>query len=197
MSCLYRKSMEIKIQKEKIRRELLNRRSRIPEEEYLERSERIVSRLLRLPEVINARTVHCYISMNNRREVNTHGLIKELIHSGHNVAVPITHTESGTLTHTRLNDFEDMQPNAWGVMEPQTGEKVAVEDLGLVIVPMVGGDLNRNRIGYGKGFYDRFLQHVSCPSVGLLFETCLMDEIPTEPFDVPLDKLVTETRVVE
>lgn len=188
--------MEVKIQKEKIRKDLLDRRSRIPEKEYLEKSERIISRLRKLPEITNARSIHCYISMNKRREANTHPLLKELINTGHNVVVPLTHIDSGVLTHVRLNDFEDLQPGAWGVPEPQKGERVSAEALDLVIVPMVGGDTNRNRIGYGKGFYDRFLQNVSCPAVGLLFETCLVDEIPVEPFDVKLDKFVTEERVV-
>jgi len=64
-------------------------------------------------------------------------------------------------------------------------------------VPMVAGDLKKNRIGYGKGFYDRFLRDLGCPSAGLVFELCIADEIPVEDFDIPLSKLITEKRVID
>jgi 5-formyltetrahydrofolate cyclo-ligase len=72
-----------------------------------------------------------------------------------------------------------------------------IEKLGLVIVPMVGGDNQKNRIGYGKGFYDRFLKQVDCPTVGLLFNECLVQKIPVEPFDVSLGKIITEDQIIE
>jgi 5-formyltetrahydrofolate cyclo-ligase len=182
--------------KEQIRAELLTRRSGLQEPEYLSKSGRIITRLRGLHSFQNARRIHCYVSMNSRREVNTHDLIKELLFDNRELVVPRTHMDTGSLSHFLLQDFSDLKANKWGVLEPESSTAVPAETLDLVIVPMVGGDLNRNRIGYGKGFYDRFLHGVSCPTVGLLFETCLVDELPVEPFDVPLDVLVTEDRVV-
>lgn len=188
--------MNKQAQKESIRKILLSRRSGIPEDEYLAESKKITERVLQLPELRNARTIHCYVSMNERREVNTHPLLKNLLESGSKVAVPVTLIESGTLYHAHLEGFDDLEPNKWGVLEPTGDKRISEQDLDLVIVPMVGGDIHKNRIGYGMGFYDRFLQNVSCPTVGLLFECCLVDKIPVEPFDVKLDTLVTEKREI-
>lgn len=179
-----------------MRKDLLSRRSRIPEDQYYSKSGEIIETLQRLPEVSGAQIIHCYISMNQRREVNTHSLLKELMKKGHTVAVPLTHMETGELTHVVLKDFNQLKSNRWGVLEPVQGERISEEELDLVIVPMVGGDALCNRIGYGKGFYDRFLQKVACPAIGLLFECCLVEEIPVEPFDVRLNKLITEKRII-
>lgn len=188
--------MDNQAKKEVIRKKLLDRRGRISEQEYFHKSDKIIRKLKELPAVDEAKIIHCYISINGRREVRTQALIKDLLASGHEVVVPVTHMETGLLTHHVLTDLDGLKQNEWGVPEPRGGREISEDAIDLVIVPMVGGDLNRNRIGYGKGFYDRFLQKVSCPKIGLLFESCLVDEIPVEPFDVRLDLLVTEERVI-
>lgn len=181
--------------KQKLREELLKRRSSIPKETYLQKSAQIRQRLRELPEFRKAHTVHCYVSINDRREVNTHPLIKNMISGKKQVVVPVTEIKKGALSHVHLNSFEDLKTNRWGVLEPKGGLEVEPDMLDLVIVPMVGGDRSNNRIGYGKGFYDRFLAETNCPKIGLLFEECLVEEVPTEPFDVKLDKLITENGI--
>jgi 5-formyltetrahydrofolate cyclo-ligase len=183
--------------KEHLREKLLERRSSITEEAFYEKSVQIQERLEQYEPYIKADTIHCYISLNERREVNTHPLIKEMLAAGKEVVVPVTQIEAGTLRHVWLDVFEDLQANEWGVPEPVEGEEAGPEDLELIIVPMVGGDYNKNRIGYGKGFYDRFLQQVHCPAVGLLFEECLIDAVPVESFDVPLSMLITEQQIIQ
>jgi 5-formyltetrahydrofolate cyclo-ligase len=187
--------MDIKEWKETIRERLLEIRSSIPEQEFLQKSAEICDRLQGLSEYRNAEIIHCYVSINERREVNTHPLLSGMLAAGKKVIVPITQISNGTLRHVELKSINDLKANEWGMLEPADGEEVAVETLDLVIVPMAGGDRQKNRIGYGKGFYDRFLAQVECPSVGLLFEEGLIEDIPTEPFDVPLDILVTEDRI--
>lgn len=189
--------MSIKDKKEKLRQAFLGCRSRIPEKEYLLKSARICTRLKELNAYRNAETIHCYVSMNERQEVNTHPLIKSMLAAGKKVVVPVTEFDTSILRHIRLEKFSQLQKNKWGVLEPSGGEEVPPKEFDLVIVPMVGGDRRKNRIGYGKGFYDRFLENITCPKVGLLFEACLIDEIPVERFDVPLSKLITETKVIE
>jgi 5-formyltetrahydrofolate cyclo-ligase len=182
-------------QKNKLRKELLKLRSSIPEWEYLKKSVQICDQLKELEVFTKASAIHCYVSMNKRREVNTHPLIKQMLANSKKVVVPITQMETGTLTQVRLHSFNDLEENAWGVLEPVGGEQVEIDALELVIVPMAGGDRQKNRIGYGKGFYDRFLDDVECPTIGLTFEECMIEEIPTEPFDVPLDTVITEKQL--
>jgi len=183
--------------KNKIRQNCLEQRSQLEEEDYQSKSSRIIERLTKLSEFKEAGVVHCYVSLNRRKEVNTHPLIKMLLKSNKKVAVPVTNFKKGTLTNLYLDRFEELKENKWGVPEPQKGKKAEKSDIDLVVVPMVAGDLKKNRIGYGKGFYDRFLRDIGCPSAGLVFELSIADEIPVEDFDIPLSKLITEKRVID
>lgn len=189
--------MSLQEHKEELRKRLLKQRSAIPEPEYYGMSADIIECLKGLREYQQASTVHCYVSMNSRREVETHELIKEMLQRQKKVVIPKTNIKERTLSHYRLHSFDDLKKNGWGVLELNKGDEVSVDALDLVIVPMVGGDEQGNRIGYGQGFYDRFLQNVSCPKVGLLFERNILEEIPTEQFDVPLDKIITENRIID
>lgn len=182
--------------KQQIREKLLKRRSDLGREEYQTKSDQIIQNLGKLPEFKKASTIHCYVSMNERNEVNTHSLIKDLVNSDKRLAVSVTNFEEGTLSHRYLEKFEDLQQNKWGVLEPVEGKEAEVRELDLIIVPMVGGDEDKNRIGYGKGFYDRFLQKADCVTIGLLFDCCLVESIPVESFDVALQKCITETKII-
>lgn len=183
-------------EKEQLRAALLKQRSHIPEPAYLQRSSAIIDRLRALPEFTAADTVHCYVSLNERREVNTRPLLMSMLNGPKKVVVPVTQMENGTLRHVHIEAFSDLHANEWGVPEPTEGEEVGLGELDLIVVPMVGADRNRNRIGYGKGFYDRFLARVDCPTVGLVFEQGLVPSIPAEPFDVPLDYCITEQQII-
>lgn len=182
--------------KEELRQHLLAQRESIPEPEFYGASADIIEELKEQKEYQDAGTIHCYVSMNERREVETRVLIKEMITKGRDVAVPVTEFENGTLTHIRLASYFDLEENKWGVMEPAEGEQVTPEEIDLVIVPMVGGDERCNRIGYGEGFYDRFLKDVNCTKIGLSFDINIVEELPTEDFDIPLNKIITEKRIL-
>lgn len=182
--------------KETIRQRLLKQRKAISSSEFRQSSEEIIHKLRHQSEFKKAETVHCYVSMNDSREVDTHGLIKKMLADNKKVVVPVTNLKEGTLSHILLSSYEDLQENKWGVLEPNDGEYVSPEALDLVIVPMVGADEQCNRIGYGEGFYDRFLKDVDCPKIGLLFERNILKKLPVEDFDIPLDKILTETRTI-
>ena len=188
--------MDIHKEKEELRQQLLDQRKSISEPKFYGASADIVEELKEQKEYRNAETIHCYVSMNERREVETRVLIKEMIEKGKDVVVPVTNFESGTLTHIRLKSFSDLEENKWGVLEPKKGEEVTPEKMDLVIVPMVGGDEQCNRIGYGEGFYDRFLKDVRCPKIGLSFDITIVKQLPTENFDISLDKIITEKRIL-
>lgn len=188
--------MALSTNKQEIRKKLLARRKSLSKEEYAEKSALIIQSLKKQNEFAEAETVHCYISISQNNEVDTLGLIRDMLLKMKRVVVPVMNAAKGTLKHIELVNFNQLTTNAWGVLEPAGGMEVPINELEVIIVPMVGGDRNKNRIGYGKGFYDRFLRQVSCPKIGLLFENCLVEELPVEPFDVPLDKLVTEGRTV-
>ncbi|MDZ7659226.1 5-formyltetrahydrofolate cyclo-ligase [Fodinibius sp.] len=188
--------MDINQKKEELRRQLLEQRKSIAAPAFYGASADIIEELKEQKEFRDAGTIHSYVSMNERREVETRVLIKEMIARGRDVVVPVTDFQSRTLTHLLLKSFSDLKENRWGVMEPAKGEEVAPEEIDLVIVPMVGGDEQCNRIGYGEGFYDRFLKDVRCPKIGLSFDCTIVEQLPTEHYDISLDKIITEKRIL-
>ena len=132
--------------------------------------------------------------MNERNEVNTQPLIQELISRGIKVIVPITDFESGTLNHSMLTSFEELESNKWGVLEPKEMDETDYKP-DIILVPLLAADLEFNRLGYGKGFYDRFLSESSALTIGLVFQEYILNKIPVERFDQKLDILVTEKEV--
>ncbi len=143
--------------------------------------------------MLDAETVHCFMSIKENREVDTEPIIQWLIKLNKRVVIPKSIKESRSLVHYEFHNQDQLEVNEWGIPEPTGGEQVVVEDLDLVLVPMVAADIKKNRLGYGLGFYDRFLSGISALKVGLLFENCLRKQpIPVNSFDVTLDYLITE-----
>lgn len=188
--------MNVQEKKQELRDQFLSERKALSEQDYRDKSELIINTLLEQPEYREALVIHCYVAMEERREVNTQPFIQEMLKHEKQVALPVVDFGTGRIKSFFIESLSELEKNKWGVLEPEKGVPAQPENIDLVIVPMVGGDKERNRIGYGKGFYDRFLSSVTCPKIGLLFDRCLVDSIPTETFDVPLSKVITEQRVI-
>lgn len=190
--------MDLHKKKEVLRERLLKQRKAISDADFEQHSLQIIQKVREEDDFSKADTVHCYVSMNARGEVETRRFIRGMLQGDKKeVVVPITNFEEGTLSHIRLSSFDQLESNKWGVLEPRKGEEVSPSVLDLVIVPMVGGDEHCNRIGYGKGFYDRFLREVGCPKIGLIFDQNIVSRLPAEKFDIPLDKIITEKRIIQ
>lgn len=184
-------------QKQVLRDQVLSDRKEIPEEEWRDKSFAIKNSLKNSDFFKEAEVVHTYISMNERREVNTDELIEELFESEKKIIVPVTNFSDHSLTHIELHSFGELITNKWGVREPENkDDEVEPEDLDLIIIPMAAADRKGNRLGYGQGFYDRFLEQTVGLKVGLVFSDFLFDEIPAEEFDVKLDVIITEEELI-
>lgn len=183
-------------QKEELRNQVLERRAEISEEDWENRSDKIINQLLKTDFFRDAHTVHTYISMNERREVCTDSLLEALIASDKRVVVPKTNFSNTTLTHSELSTMNDLERNKWGIREPSKIKPIDIGDIDLIIVPMAAVDRQGNRLGYGKGFYDRFLAKTEAVKVGLVFSEFLFDEIPAESFDEKLDVIISEEGVI-
>jgi len=85
-----------------------------------------------------------------------------------------------------------LQCGAFGIMEPEREEPCSMEQIDLMIVPGIAFDRQCNRLGRGKGYYDRLLTTLSIPKIGLCYNFQLVDEIPMESFDIPMDIIVTD-----
>lgn len=185
--------------KGELRKNILKIRQSLSPVEVDKKSARILAKVLALEEYRLARTLMLYVDF--RHEVQTGELIRESMARGKLVAVPVTDIGNKQLTASLLLDYPgDLAPGAWGILEPAPGRlrPLGPEELDLVVVPGVAFDLQGNRLGYGGGFYDRFLPRTRPDAVrlGLAFELQLSPEVYSGPHDCPVHILVTEERVV-
>lgn len=167
---------------------------------YAARSSLIVHRVLGLPVVAEAQTIHAYWPLHDRGEVDTRLLIAGLRSRGTEVVLPVVSSfdpETPTLEHRRYTGPEALERNRWGIREPVNTETVSSDALDLVVVPALGASRNGHRLGHGSGYYDAFLQSVACPRVALVYDNCVVPSLPTAPHDVPMTVVVTEQNVLD
>lgn len=144
--------------------------------------------------------LHSYQAIEGRHEPDPEPLVKiaEFRNPGLQVVVPKLAGEND-MVHILVNDGTVWQKSRFGIPEPEEGELVEEELIDLVFVPMLGCDLKGNRIGYGKGYYDRFL--VNCREdvlkIGLSFLEPVESIDDIDPWDIPLDICITPQRVYE
>lgn len=161
-------------------------------------SDIITEKLLKLDCVQNAKTIMLYLDFNN--EVATDNLISKLINLGKTVASPITLKEERKLIPSQITNLkEGIQYGAYNIREPkpECSPAIDIKDLDVVIVPAVAYDKNCYRLGYGGGFYDRFLENLKKDTItiGIAFDLQVFDKIPKEPHDAQLDYVITESKI--
>ncbi len=125
-------------------------------------------------------------------EVNTAEMIREAQKIGKVICVPICRKDKEIMQPAILEDYATLKKGPYGVYEPATEKLVKPEDLDLVIVPGLAFDKKGNRLGRGKGYYDRFLGSLSdkTHSIGLAFDFQILPLIPTTTHDVSVKKLI-------
>lgn len=185
--------------KSQLRKELLLRRDSLKEEERERKSQMIKERLFLLPEFQAATFILFYVAFKS--EVKTEGIIKEAIHSGKRVALPVVDRKGKRLLISELKDF-DLELSAGYLGIPEHKERffrpTALNALDIAIIPGIGFDGRGFRLGYGGGFYDRLLSEAvsKISSIGLAYEIQIVPEIPGGPHDIRVDKIITEDRVI-
>ncbi|MEX0994812.1 MAG: 5-formyltetrahydrofolate cyclo-ligase [Balneolaceae bacterium] len=189
--------MDKRSEKKKIRNRYLRYRSSLPQKDVDRKSNAVLNQLKSFDILGDASFIHCYLSIAERGEINTFTLIEWLIEQRKKVAVPKSDFETKEMKNFLLTDLNSLVENSLGIPEPAGGVEIPNEKIDVVLVPMVAADPDKNRLGYGEGFYDRFLTKTPAVKVGLVYEECLMDDsLPVEEFDVPMDYLVTEKRIL-
>jgi 5-formyltetrahydrofolate cyclo-ligase len=129
--------------------------------------------------------------------VETIQLLDQMLEEGKQVVVPRSLPENRQLEHIRYSGQSELAENELGILEPIGGERIDPDHLDLVLVPLLAADMEKNRLGYGLGFYDRFLEGLTATKAGLMFSVSLSDErLPVSEFDVTLDYLITEEGIL-
>jgi len=176
--------------KEQIRSKILSRLKLQKEDTRERKSRKILAKLFREKEFIKAKTVMFYISFDG--EVNTQDMIKKARKLGKIVTVPVCKKNKVTLRPCILYDNVELTKTPCGAPMPGVSKGIRLKDLDLIIVPGVAFDKRGNRLGRGRGCYDRFLNRVPkhIPSIGLAFDFQILPTIPAQNYDVNVSKVL-------
>lgn len=176
------------MEKQELRKEIRSRKRQFTSQELREQSFPVVMRLLSHPRIKTAKTVMLYYSLPD--EVDTHTLVDSLLVSGKQILLPRV-TGEGTMELRRYTGPADLAIGAYNIMEP-TGE--LFDDyaaIDLAVIPGVAFDREGNRMGRGKGYYDRLLPKLrSTYKIGICLPFQFMESIPTDEHDVKMDEVI-------
>ena len=144
------------------------------------------------------KSIHVFLPIVSKKEPNTFLMIDWLQenHPEIEIFVPKADFDSGLLSHYHYAGRKDLVNNPYDIPEPQDA-KLTTTIPDMVLVPLLAFDLNGNRAGYGKGFYDRFLQNLSTQKIGLSFFDAVTEINDVHLNDVKLDKCITPKGVIE
>lgn len=180
------------MEKKEIRACVIERRKQLAAEEITERSARICARILETDAFEKAGAVYVY--MDCKGEVSTKPLIEAAWKMGKKVAAP--RVRGDEMAYYYIDSYQDVAPGYFGIPEPVSSCEEAHDEGALLIVPGVGFDGKRHRCGYGKGFYDRYLSaHSGHVTIAVAFEFQIVDEVPTQEYDILPQYLITEQRM--
>lgn len=182
-----------------LKQEILHKRKYMDKDEIKKKSEKIRKNLVSLPEFEKAKNILFYVSFES--EVDTQELIKQLLEKKRKkIIVPFVVKNNHILQLSELRNFNELESRTFGILEPKELYKREFnpEKLDLVIIPGLVFDKRGHRIGYGFGYYDRFLKTLknNPKKIGLAYEFQIMDKIPEKLHDVPIDIIVTEKQTM-
>ena len=178
-------------EKQRLRRIL--RRMELPAAYRQESSRRIAARLLALDAYRNAGTVCCFVG--TAREIDTRPILEDALLSGKRLCVPLC-TSPGQMEMRAIAALDCLAPGTMGILEPPPDTPVTdAAEIDLAVLPCVSCDKQGRRLGYGGGYYDRFLRHYTGAAVLLCRERLLRTDIPVEAHDIPIPHVLTEEGV--
>ncbi|OIP79955.1 5-formyltetrahydrofolate cyclo-ligase [Candidatus Peregrinibacteria bacterium CG2_30_44_17] len=183
-------------QKTRIRTEIKQKRQSLGRLRKSILDRKIRAQIERYEPFLSARTVLLYASMND--EIDTLKLIKKH-HATKRILLPTVCTDTSSLKLYELTDMTSLKAGYQGILEIPHCEATerTHEDIDLCIVPGLAFDNRGHRIGYGKGFYDGLLSKVAAPKVALAYDFQVVEEVPKEDHDIPVNSIITPSEIIE
>ena len=180
-------------EKAALRVQLMKQIEALPEDYIAGSDNGIFENTIRLPEFRNAATVFTYYSLG--REPDTRKIVEYALEHGKTVALPVCE-KRGVMDARAINHVGELSLSSYGLLEPLASTRViAPEAMDFIIVPALTYDGDGCRLGYGGGYYDRFLTRTQAFTAGVARERLLMDVLPREAHDVAVNCVVTERAV--
>lgn len=185
---------EIDKEKKALRTEIKNRVKNM-DDAYREESDRkIADNILGLNEYAAAKTVFCFVSTS--AEINTRPIIEDAIASGKTVCVPRCAQEPGIMRLFSIRSYEDLEAGKWNIFEPKKDcPEVKPEQIDFAVIPCASCSSDGRRLGYGGGYYDRYLENAKYPCAIICREKLMTEDIPVDEHDIEFSLIVTDRKI--
>lgn len=184
------------LQKDQLRKLYKEKRSILTDEQVQHLSKKIAQKVESM-DIFQKQYFHIFLSMQGQKEVDTQYIIHTLVKKGKSIITSRTLFKENTLKHFIITPQTTIVLSKWGIPEPTDAQEVAPTLAQVVFVPLLACDIWGTRVGYGKGFYDRFLE--KCPTntlkIGLSFFPPETNRIDANELDIPIDILVSPENV--
>ncbi|PIU82979.1 MAG: 5-formyltetrahydrofolate cyclo-ligase [Elusimicrobia bacterium CG06_land_8_20_14_3_00_38_11] len=181
------------MKKNKIRKKIIEIRKGLDSKTVDSNSRKILKKLFRMEEFRRAKKVMFYSSFGN--EVSTEKMIEKSLKLKKQVFLP--KILKGKIVPVQIENLKELVLGKFGILEPKVTMECRLRpaDFDVIIVPGVAFDKNCNRIGFGKGYFDRFLKTQKAKKIGLAHSFQIVKKIPAGKFDVPMDLVITEKNI--
>lgn len=185
----------VKNEKSRLRKLLLNKRKNLSEISRASNSLKVLNKLFSLEIYKKSQHIALYHPINS--EVDTYNIFQRSMLDGKKIYFPkIT---SSLIHFYNVQNLEELEKGYKGILEPKTQiNRLSKDSLDLILLPGLGFDKLGNRLGYGGGFYDKYLEELPrYKSIALAFDFQILDYLPTSKWDVKVGRIITESKVVE
>ncbi|MEI4770905.1 5-formyltetrahydrofolate cyclo-ligase [Psychrobacillus sp. FJAT-51614] len=185
------------MKKKELREEMKQQLSSLKKSSYEIFSKEIERSFITLQSVKQASTIG--ITISHFPEVDTEGIIRTLWEMGKTVVVPKCSPKERIMTFYKLESYNQLEKVYMHLLEPNplVTTAVAPKDIDLLVVPGIAYSLSGHRIGYGGGYYDRFLMNYEGNKISLAFDFQLRDDLEKESFDLPVDMIITDKQMIK
>jgi 5-formyltetrahydrofolate cyclo-ligase len=181
--------------KPEIRKLYLQKRMALTTHEYIRLSQSICDRFFSILDLSQIKVIHTFLPIDKNKEPNTWLIIDRIKKEFPNIklSIPRINNQTGDLENFYFENHDQLKQNILGIPEPKQGLPTESKDIDLVLVPLLAFDDTGHRVGYGKGFYDKFLQtcHDKCRKAGLSFFEPVSSIGDVNPHDKKLDLAIT------
>jgi 5-formyltetrahydrofolate cyclo-ligase len=184
--------------KDQVRKLFLQRRTSLTDAEFQRLNSLIAKHFFASIDLKSTVVLHTFLPIEKQKEVNTWQIIekvkKDFPHA--KISVPRINNQLSIIENFYYENREQLEKNTWGILEPKQGIPTPLDKIDTVLVPLLGFDKKGNRVGYGRGFYDKFLATSSARKIGLSFFEPVKSIEGMSPQDIPLDIVVYPEGVV-
>jgi 5-formyltetrahydrofolate cyclo-ligase len=146
------------------------------------------------------RSINIFIYISFSNEINTRNIIEKAFKDKKNVFIPKVYKDDKLMKAIKLNSIDELKKNSMGILEPiDDSNYIEKENIDLIVVPGVVFDKECNRIGYGGGYYDRYLKDIKSKEnkIALAYDLQIVDKIKSEVHDIKVDYIITNTRALK